>query len=56
LDFGVNDKETFIIEANDAYALGNYGLPAFEYSKMIESRWNEIFQKEKPQFQKNIIL
>jgi hypothetical protein len=43
MDFGVTDKgETCLVEVNDSYALGNYGLPAPLYAQMIEARWEEL--------------
>jgi hypothetical protein len=43
LDLGITDKnETVIVELNDAYCLGNYGMSSDKYSKMVENRWMEI--------------
>jgi len=43
LDFGVlDDGQTVLIEANDAYALGSYGLNSYDYTKMLILRWKEI--------------
>jgi len=43
LDFAVTDKdETTLIEINDGFALGSYGLNPITYTKMIIDRWNEI--------------
>lgn len=43
LDFGVNDKgETFLIEPNDAYAIGNYGVEPEDYCRMVKDRWFQI--------------
>lgn len=43
LDFGITDYGgTVLVEANDMYALGNYGVFPMQYSKMIEDRWLEI--------------
>lgn len=43
IDFGItNDDRTLMIEVNDAYSLGSYGLPSISYAKMIEARWVEI--------------
>lgn len=45
MDFGVTASgETLLVEVNDAYALGNYGLPATLYAQMIETRWAQIRQ------------
>lgn len=43
LDFGVTDANLpKLVEANDAYALGNYGLPSALYAQLIEARWEEF--------------
>lgn len=45
LDFGIDDKgRTLLIEINDGYALGNYGLGPKQYAEMSMARWNEIIQ------------
>lgn len=46
IDFGVLDTgETVLIEVNEGYSLGNYGLDDKDYTELIETRWNEIIQK-----------
>lgn len=43
LDFGVTeDGKTLLVEANDGYGLGNYGLPNPLYSQLLEARWEEL--------------
>ena len=43
LDFGVTDKgETLLIEANDGYSIGNYGLDGVDYAKLLRDRFLEI--------------
>lgn len=43
LDFGVTDDgKTLLVEANDGYALGNYGLNSVLYARLIEARWEEL--------------
>lgn len=43
IDFGVtSDGRSLLIEINDAYALGNYGLHSSTYTAIIEARWDEI--------------
>ena len=43
LDFGVLDNgETALVEWNDGYALGAYGLDEEIYTDLILARWNEI--------------
>lgn len=43
VDFGVTDTgETVVVEANDGYALGAYGLSPLVYATLIQARWDEI--------------
>ena len=43
LDFGVtSDGRTLLVEANDGFALGSYGLPPEAYARMVEARWEEL--------------
>ena len=35
---------TLLVEANDAYALGAYGLSPLVYVNLIESRWHQMMQ------------
>ena len=42
LDVGVVGKETVLVEANDCYAIGNYGLDFETYAKMLLDRWKEL--------------
>lgn len=43
IDFGVTDNgKSLLIEINDAFALGNYGLTSLTYTDIIEARWDEI--------------
>ena len=37
-----SDGRTLLVECNDAYALGCYGLPDIYYAKMISARWSQI--------------
>jgi hypothetical protein len=34
--------DTALVEVNDSFALGNYGIPSVVYAKMIEARWFEM--------------
>lgn len=44
LDVGVTPaNETLLVEVNDSYALGSYGLPPVRYAAMIEARWAELW-------------
>lgn len=43
IDVGITKgRRTLLVEVNDVYALGNYGLNELLYAKMIISRWNEL--------------
>jgi hypothetical protein len=43
LDFGVTDDgRTLLVEANDAFALGHYGLDSVLYARMISARWEQL--------------
>ena len=50
LDFAVieykdGNRKTIFIEANDAYALGNYGLHHVMYARLISARWSQILDR-----------
>lgn len=43
LDFGVDaEGRTVLVEVNDGYALGAYGLPPFLYARLLSARWTEL--------------
>ncbi|MGZ8924592.1 MAG: ATP-grasp domain-containing protein [Nitrososphaeraceae archaeon] len=43
LDFGVlRSGDTILIEANDAFAIGNYGIEPYYYYLFIRDRWLQI--------------
>jgi len=43
VDIGLTDKgETLLIEVNDGYALGHYGLFSIDYAKLLSARWSEL--------------
>ena len=43
LDIGLtSDGETIIIEVNDGYSLGCYGLDPLLYAKLLSARWAEL--------------
>ena len=43
LDFGLTDTgKTLLIEVNDGYALGSYGLFYVDYAKLLAARWAEL--------------
>ena len=43
-DFGIlgRNGRTVLIELNDSFALGSYGLNSLAYAAMIEARWNQL--------------
>ena len=49
LDFAViiedGKEKTIFLEANDAYALGCYGLDSISYAKIISARWSQILNR-----------
>ena len=43
IDFGLtDDRRTLLIEVNDGYALGCYGLFYIDYAKLLSARWAEL--------------
>lgn len=50
IDIGVIEKDneyiTVLIEVNDCYALGCYGLDSISYAKMISARWSQILDRQ----------
>lgn len=43
LDFGVTDDgRTLLIEMNDGYSLGVYGLESTLYARLLTARWAEL--------------
>jgi hypothetical protein len=45
LDFGVIESgETALVEFNDGFALGNYGLDKKEYTELLLARWQELIR------------
>jgi hypothetical protein len=43
MDWAVNSAgDTILVEVNDGFALGNYGVPGHLYTALIEARWREI--------------
>ena len=40
------DGRTLLVEMNDAFALGCYGLPGVLYAKMISARWSQLLQRK----------
>ena len=49
IDIGViEDGKTILIECNDAYSLGSYGLDDFKYAKLISACWAQLLSREDP--------
>lgn len=47
MDWGITSTgETLLVEVNDGYSLGNYGVDMYTYTAMIEARWREIMGLE----------
>lgn len=47
IDFGLTDDgRTLLIEVNDGYSLGCYGLMYIDYAKLLSARWAELTNTE----------
>jgi hypothetical protein len=45
IDFGVTDKgQTLLVEVNEGYSIGAYGLQSLDYAKLLSARWAELTQ------------
>ncbi len=43
LDFGLDAQgRTVLVEVNDGFALGAYGLPPLLYARLLSARWTEL--------------
>lgn len=43
IDFGVTiENQTVVVEVNDGYAIGAYGMAPVAYANLITARWDEI--------------
>jgi hypothetical protein len=43
IDFGVtNDGNTRLIEVNEGFAFGGYGLGSVTYARMLDARWRQV--------------
>lgn len=43
IDFAVlEDGQTVLVEVNEGFSLGCYGLPSLPYSSLIEARWQDF--------------
>lgn len=48
LDVGITNRgNTILIEANDSWALGNYGLNDKQYAHMLAVRWHQLMTYKK---------
>ena len=39
-------RRTLLVEMNDTYALGCYGLPSLFYAKLISARWSQLLNRK----------
>jgi len=48
LDVGVmkDKKGTFLVEMNDGFSIGNYGIHDVTFAKIIEARWKELVNRK----------
>lgn len=44
LDVGYihNNKELCVVEVNEGFSIGNYGIPHTNFARVIEARWREL--------------
>jgi len=42
LDVGIVKEKTLLVEVNDFYSIGNYGLESVNYAEMLLMRWEEL--------------
>ena len=49
IDLGVtSDGRTLLVEVNDGFALGSYGLDDVTYALLLSARWAELVGTEDP--------
>lgn len=49
IDFGVTKSgETLLVEVNEGYSLGAYGLFSVDYAKLLSARWYQLMNLEDP--------
>lgn len=47
IDLGITDKgETYLVEINEGYSVGAYGLDPIKYAKILATRWAELTNTE----------
>ena len=45
IDFGIDDAgKTFIVELNDGFAFGHYGIGPIAYASCLAARWKEMIE------------
>ena len=48
IDFGcTDDGRTLLIETNEGFSLGNYGLQCVGYAHLLETRWAQLLETRK---------
>lgn len=53
IDFGVDSEgRTLLVEVNDGFGLGNYGLPPVPYAQLLAARWQELTADLAKEYQK----
>lgn len=49
IDFGITkDGRTLVVEVNDGFSLGSYGLAPIKYSQLLTARWYELMNMPDP--------
>lgn len=49
IDFGVtSDGRTLVVEVNDGFSLGSYGLAPIKYAQLLTARWFQIMDMPDP--------
>ncbi|MDF1698716.1 MAG: ATP-grasp domain-containing protein [Saprospiraceae bacterium] len=49
IDFGVtNNNQTLLVEVNEGYSLGAYGLFSVDYAKLLSARWFQLMNLDDP--------
>lgn len=49
IDFGVTkDGRTLVVEVNDGFSLGSYGLAPIKYAQLLTARWFELMNRPDP--------
>nr|WP_313060068.1 ATP-grasp domain-containing protein [Moraxella sp. CTOTU49097] len=47
IDFGITDKgDLYIVEVNEGFAVGSYGMNPINYAKFLSARWAELTNTE----------